>query len=179
MDFKTFNESKMIQEDYENKLSILLYLSETDCSLNERVLAEGVSEWANKVGLKIHKSKGLIDYAMNFAKGAGQMFIAAVKGDKDKIKELANSITKEEVIDFLLKLDMATMHLLTGPIHFIDAVTGWDLAVNLKKATKKAGDYMDEFKKALITVKDGVSKLFKGKNHSRVMNSINKIEAAV
>ena len=64
----------------------------------------------------------------------------AVKGDEEskiKMKEIANKeIKKQDVIDFLLRLDTLSMHLLTGPIHMIDALTGWHISPQIDKVVK-------------------------------------------
>ena len=56
---------------------------------------------------------------------------AAVGNEEDKQKLIRiikeTKISSSQLIDFLLKLDMLTLHAITGPIHMIDAVTGWHL----------------------------------------------------
>jgi hypothetical protein len=122
-----------------------------------------------KAGLHLHKGDGLIQIAMKSGKVMGQFLWYALKaasGDKEakvKVKELANTeITKEQMLDFLLKLDMATLHVLTGPLHTIDAITGWHLWANvkdkadqgLKKAKEAIGNLIQVAKTAEQSVKD-------------------------
>jgi hypothetical protein len=116
-------------------------------------LFEGaVSKFLEKLGLTVHKTKGLVDYVAGFTKGLGQIIIAAAKGDKERVKQIEHSVKKEDVIDFLLKLDMATLHLVSGPIHFIDAITGWDLWANVKSTAQKGKSVLDMIKKEIDTV---------------------------
>jgi hypothetical protein len=124
-------------------------------SFNEDLNEGKIDNFANKFGMKIHKSNGLIDYIKKFTMATGKLLLAAIKGDAETVKKIATSVTKEEFIDFLLKLDMATLHLITGPIHMIDAITGWDLSANLQhytghvkavvvKSVKDALDYVKD-----------------------------------
>jgi hypothetical protein len=111
----------------------------------------------NRLGLSIHKQVGLLDYVRSFTQGIGKIIVAALKKDKAAVKQIATSIKKEDVIDFLLKLDMATMHLVTGPIHFVDAVTGWDLWANVKHAAGTAGSIYSDIKAAIISLKNKIT----------------------
>lgn len=167
----TFKEYKEINEDMQDKIVTLLYLAESGTQLNEStfvgelteaqeaLIIEGVNDWLEKVGMKLHKGKGIVDYIKQFSVGAGKMILAAVKKDKKAVKEIANNFDKAELIDFLLKLDMATLHLLSAPIHFINAITGWDLEANLKHMAKGTKGIIDTVKQAFETIKKHITKL--------------------
>ena len=173
----TFKE-KLLEEDInemETKIQTLLFLSENIDTLNEI----DIHKHLKKVGLKLHKGDGIIDYVKQFATGAGKCILAAIKGDKEKVAEIAKSLDKAKVIDFLLKLDMATLHLVTGPIHFIDAVTGWDLMANLKAHAKKAESMVDIFKSAITKVKTAVTDMFDGKRQKTMLSNVTRLEKAV
>jgi hypothetical protein len=107
-----------------------------------------------KLGLHTHASDaGIIQVLAKGGKNIAQLIWYAMKamtGDKtakERVKEIANKeITKEQFIDFLLKLDTLTMHFITGPIHMIDALTGWHVGANIKKDTE---DVITRVKKAI------------------------------
>lgn len=130
----------------------------------------------SKAGLHLGKSKGLIQYVLSFGKGIGQLVVAAIRGDKEKIKSLMDSVTKEDVIDFLLKLDQATLHLVTGPIHLIDSITGWHLWAAVKSTAEKAGDVIVKIKQAIDIVKQGITKAFDIAKQKRALTHIQGIE---
>jgi len=180
--FKKFLNEERLSEDMQDKISILMYLSENEMinesldTMNEAELVEGVNDWLGKIGMKLHKGNGIIDYVKQFSVGAGKLIMAAIKGDKKKVKEIANSLEKEKVVDFLLKLDMATMHIVTGPIHFIDAVTGWDLMVNLKHAAEGAKSLLAAFYDAMKKVKDSIKKVLTGDHQNKMMSVANNLE---
>jgi hypothetical protein len=185
--FKQYLEEKKLSEEFQDKIMLLIYLSEND-NLNESYnleiltesqkleLIEGVNDWLNKVGLKLHKGDGIIDYLIGFSKGAGQLIMAAIKKDEKKVKEIASKMSKEKVIDFLLKLDMATMHVVTGPIHFIDAVTGWDLMADLKGAAETAKDKLNAFYNAMKKVKDSIAVVLSGDKKQKMLKAASRIE---
>lgn len=167
--YKTFlTESKLGLTTQEKIISLLVLMEHLDTldlmseSIDEQLvtIAEGINDHLNKVGFKLHKSKGILDYIKSFVGGVGKVMFHIIKGDLDKAKELIKSISKEDILDFLYKLDLGTLHLFTGPIHMIDAWTGWDLAVNLKSHIEKGEGITDIIKKELQKVKEYISKLF-------------------
>jgi hypothetical protein len=125
--------------------------------------------------MKLHKGDGIIDYIKQFSTGAGKLVLAAIKGDKEKVKEISKSLDKAKVVDFLLKLDMATLHIVTGPIHFIDAVTGWDLMANIKHLSKGAKDILKTFYDAIKTVKDSITHMLDGPKQKKMLSVADKL----
>ena len=173
------------QNQFEDAISILLYMAEND-SLNESFeemseaqITEGVKEWLNKYGLKIHKGDGLIDYLKQFSKGAGQLILAAIKGDKEQVKKIASSLDKAKVVDFIFKLDMATMHIVTGPIHMIDAVTGWDLVANLKHAAHKVPDMLSDFFQAIERVSSTIKQVVQGQKQKTLLKTVDTLKNSI
>jgi hypothetical protein len=121
-------------------------------------LADTAGKLLSKAGLHLHKGDGLVQQAMKGGTVLAKFVWYALKsatGDKEaiaKVKELANTeIKKEDVLAFLLNLDMATLHVITGPIHTIDAITGWHLWANVKEA---AGASVDKASKAIENLID-------------------------
>ena len=95
-------------------------------SLNESSLKNALQNVIDKSGLKIHKTDGLLDYFVSFATGAGKMILAAIRNDKEEIKKLSKEFDKAKMIDFLFKMDMVTLHIVTGPLHIIYAYRDWE-----------------------------------------------------
>jgi len=170
---------------FEDAISVLLFMTENNTlnesfeEMSEAQITEGVKDWLEKVGLSLHKGDGLIDYMMQFSKGAGKLIIAAMKGDKEEVKKIASSLDKAKVMDFLLKLDMATMHIVTGPIHFVDAVTGWDLMANLKHAAHGAKNALEDFFKAIEKVTDTIKTVVTGKRQQKLLKTVNVLKNSV
>jgi hypothetical protein len=137
-----------------------------------------INSLLGKLGLHTHASDaGIIQVLAKGGKNIAQLIWYAMKamtGDKtakEKVKELANKeITREQFIDFLLKLDTLTMHFITGPIHMIDALTGWHVGANIKK---DSDDMITRVKKAighLSTVSKNLANDVKNKVQSYVEN---------
>ena len=183
----SFKEFKSLNE-MADKIALLMYLSENKEMINEsydmerlteaqeEALVESINDWLGKVGMKLHKGDGIIDYLKGFTKGAGEMIMAAIKKDEKKVKEIAGRMDKAKVVDFLLKLDMATMHIVTGPIHFIDAVTGWDLMANIKHAAEGAKDMLKIFYDAMGKVKDSIKHVLDGSKQRQMLKVADSIE---
>lgn len=158
---KTFKQHLKEQEDIESSMSEFLILSDVanDINLTEALfdkadLKKKIISAADKTGLHIKKEKGLIGHLISAGKGIAQLFLAAIRNDRDSMKTIIKSIKKEDVIDFLLKLDQATIHIVTGPIHFIDAVTGWELWANVNQAATLS---IQSLKKAADNIRKAVS----------------------
>ena len=166
----------------ERDLALIVYSMDYYNSLNENLLTEGsINDYLAKLGLTFHKAgPGVIDYIIDFAKGTGRIFMAAMNGDKEEMKKIASTLTKEEVIDFLLKLDAATLHIVTGPIHTIDALTGWDLWANVKAVSKRAKSVLEDIWAAIAHLKSKVTQNFKGSGHDKkIISRINKVERMI
>lgn len=135
-----------------------------------------LSQVLSKIGLTVHKQKGLIDYLRSAGKGIAKLFMYAIKGDKEGMKKVVNSVRKEDVLDFLLKLDMATLHLVTGPIHTIDAITGWELWANIKKKAGQVKGIVDKIKEAIRFVKQKLKDVIDETKAKFYQASLDKLE---
>ncbi|PNX46619.1 MAG: hypothetical protein BV459_06015 [Thermoplasmata archaeon M11B2D] len=153
-----FSETQTIAE--------MLYLTQEEIVLTEQTdLTEGVldnaKDFLEKLGITAHKGKGLIQYLKIATPNIAKMFIAAIKGDKEQVRSIAKQVRKEDVIDFLLKLDQATAHIITGPIHVIDAITGWELWANIHKQTAQSkGQLVKTLGDAVSFLKQKVDSVF-------------------
>ena len=113
-----------------------------DNNLNEDVssILDKINSTMKSMGLHSKQGKGIIQYTAQYGKAISQILYYALKANKGdaeakaKIKEITSKeLTKEQFIDFLLKLDTLSLHAVTMPIHIIDAITGWHVAANLDK----------------------------------------------
>jgi len=146
-------------------------------SVSDEMLEESVKGILHKAGVHVAKGTGLIEYIFKGAKGLGSLFIAAIKGDTDRVKELARSVKKADVLDFLLKLDQATLHAVTGPIHFIDAVTGYHIGADIASKIEGAGKVI---KGAMDKAKEVIHKSIQNlKIRSKMLNNIDRINKLV
>jgi len=175
MKFKNYIE----QKDYQTKIAGLIYLAENINTLNEADLNEGLNDWLNKIGLDAKKEKGLINYFWNFTKGAGKLVLAAIRKDKEEVKNIASTINQKDCINFILKLDLATLHIITTPLHFIEAVTGWSIEPIVKDKLKSANDKLKIFFNAIGTVKDSIIKLANPKKTKSYLKLVGKLQNAV
>jgi hypothetical protein len=92
-----------------------------------------------EVSKMVEKEKGLIHYFKDLGVGGSQMMYHAFNAyynknneSKQRVKELSKSVKKEHVMDVLLKLDVLSLHLVTGPLHILEAVTGWNILHHIK-----------------------------------------------
>lgn len=134
---------RQIDEDTISLLSLGMFADQNPLFLNE---AEGMfSNLIKKIGFHASSGQGIIQMVGKGTKLVGQLMWYAMKaatGDeeaKKKVKEIGNTqITKEEILDFVLRLDAVSLHLLTGPIHMIDALLGWHIWANVKSKVEDA-----------------------------------------
>ena len=175
---KSFKEFIAEEITLEEKFIGLVMAAEHLDSINESEndLDEAIKDVFNKTGLKIHKSKGILDYVKSFGTSVGKVFLYLFKGENEKAKAIVKSLKKEDVLDFLLKLDLGTLHLVTGPIHTIDAWTGWELGVNLNNKVKSSEEKLSVLQKTIENAKKLVKDLFSGKKLSNMMHSVNIVQ---
>lgn len=144
--------------EYRAVVEMIQFMEYVDNDFQE-TLSEGLLD---KIGLSAHKGDGGL---LKIVKNAGitmvKLFAAVIKGDKETAKAIANTeIKKEDVIDFLLKLDQATLHILTGPIHTLEAITGWHIWAKVSKhASDVAHATVDSIKDATKYIKSKVAGL--------------------
>ncbi len=171
------NENKT---DIDNIIEIAIFMEEYN------QLDEGIGDYTKRLkGLLakagLHASQGgpgLIQMLAKAGTTMTQFFWYAMKaatGDeeaKKKVKELANKeVKKETLMDFLLKLDQVTLHMLTGPIHAIEAITGWHIGVYYKVASKAT----EKIRTAISHLED-VAKTVTGKIKQKILQYINGIK---
>lgn len=160
----------------EGKLTDILNMDVKDVAKNlDGLLSKGLG----KAGLHRHKGKGLISYVMSAGKGVGKLMLALIKGDVEKVKEIAKAVKKEDVIDFLLKLDQVTQHLVTGPIHTLDAITGWHIGANLEHAIKGKDGVIAKIKGAIGTIRSSIGGLVDKARHGIINKGLDKLEAEI
>ena len=137
-----------------------------------------------KIGIHTSQSKGLIQYLWGFNKGIvkllyhGMTFASGSPQEKalakDSMKTILKSVTKEQVLDFLYKLDQLTLHTITGPLHALDSITGWHIMADIKKKIEPA---ISKAKKAiewLESAKDDLSGKLKTQLQ-KYMNAIRRV----
>lgn len=184
---KTYNQFMLDNELVESLRTYAAIAAADNQTINEMVneldneyLFEGkIDSLLHKAGLHVHKSRGLIGYLKDAGVGIAKLFVAAIRRDKKAVKDIVSSIDKGDVVDFLLRLDMATLHIVTGPIHLIDAVTGWHLWAAVKDKANKAGNaVIDKIKKAIEAVKTSLAKVIPDKkriqSHYKALDRIEK-----
>jgi len=139
-----------------------------------------LSKGLGKVGGHAHKGTGLIGYLMKAGKGVGKLMLAVLKGDWDTAKQIANTeVDKGELLDFLLKLDTATMHLVTGPIHTLDAITGWHIGAQIEHAMKGKDALVAKIKGAIETIRHSIGSLVDKTRASLFNKGMDKLEAEI
>ena len=112
----------------------------------------------------------------------GQVMYYAFKahgGDKEarvKLKELLQKrVSREELFDFLLKLDAVTFSAITGPINIIDAIMGWSTVANIRKSAVKGDDRIKVAIDSLLSSTEDLPDKIK----RRVMTNISKLKKIV
>lgn len=172
-------------QDMKTLMEIAMFMEEDVAVINEAGFdIKGKLNSAMKMlGIHGHKTgDGVIQVALKSGKILAELLwytIKAATGDekaKAKVKELANTeITKEQVLDFLLKLDMLSLHAISGPLHMLDALTGWHIWAHVKKTVEPvakrakvaienlkqlAGQLEAKAKKQVVNYIQGLARLF-------------------
>jgi len=178
-----------INEDADDNIEHVMTLLEYMIILEsgENLLNEGrmdsvkstLSGIAKRLGISGHGNKNLLSVMSSVGKNARSALVYAMQafaGDekaKEKLKSLRGSKeVRAELGDLILRLDALTMHFLTGPIHMMDAITGFDLAEKIREAATGETHHIDN---AIQTIEKAGSKLQRDKT-SKVRKSLNLIK---
>ena len=149
-------------------------------SRSQRILKR-TEEVLSRIGLERKQEVGLIHYLKGAAVGVSEMFFAALMGDKEKIKEVMGRVTKGKMLDFFMKIDVLTLHLLSAPLHMLDAVTGWDLHASIRNAAmqgKKA--VVSTFEDAIEFIEDKIEHIHLPEwEKARLKSEINDVKLAL
>jgi hypothetical protein len=178
MKFKNYLNENTI--DVNNIIEIAIFMEEYN-QLDESIgdFGKRIKGFLSKAGLHASQSgPGLIQMLAKAGTTMTKFFWYAMKastGDQEakmKVKEIANTeIKKEQVIDFILKLDTISLHMITGPIHMIEAITGWHIGVYYKVAQKTT----EKINTAIEHLKD-VAKNVSGKVKQKILQYIEGIK---
>ena len=203
--FKKFNEGNEFDTLAESIMDIVLIRESDETMLyeafdldHENIINEGIvdilkmnvkdvaknldgllGKGLGKAGLHRHKGKGLISYVMGATKGVGKMILAAIRGDTDTVKQLAQSVKKEDVIDFLLKLDTVTQHIIVGPIHTLDAITGWHIGANLEHVIRGKDGLVSKIKGAIGTIRNTIASIVDKSRLAVIGRGLDHLEAEI
>jgi hypothetical protein len=144
-----------------------------------------VNQALGKIGIHVKKkNQGLFSMIVKSGKNIGKVLWLAVKAaakdspeSRQKLKEAIQKlkVNRSQIIDFFLKIDTLTMHLFTGPIHMIEAVTGWHIAADLARGKD---DTTAKIKSSIHTLKDYANKLI-GPIKNRIMSYVTGIETSI
>jgi hypothetical protein len=139
----------------------------------------GLSKVASKLGIAAHGRKNLLKLIASVGKNTGLALVYSIRAHsgnseaKDKLTTILKTANiKSELTDLILRLDVLTLHLLTGPIHIIDALTGWHIGADLQQKAKTPNTHI---KTALDTIVNAATKI-KDKPRRTLNKSIEKIK---
>jgi len=150
------------------------------------VMNEGIKEWTDKIGktlqrLNIRKGakRGLLDYLKDAGVGVSKLIwfgIKASRGDQNARDMIAQMTKKEvdrsEVINFLIRLDVVTLGVISMPIRIIEAITGWDIMGAL---TTTPEDMKRNAKQAIENL-ENISRNVADKTKETLKNIINRLK---
>jgi hypothetical protein len=144
-----FNDYVLIERNLIESLLILEYGDAIILNQDDKEMiseATRFSKVLDKIGLELEKGTGLFAHLKNASVGIVKLLVAAIKGDRARVKEIASELKKEDVIDFFMKLDVVTLGIISTPLDIINGVTGWGIKI---KSVKKVGQ---DLKNAIIQV---------------------------
>ena len=139
-----------------------------------------IKDIISSYGFSAHKGEGGL---FQMLKAAGKQMLAvmiasfrAMRGgakEKAELKQVIkdSKINPKQLIHFLLQLDTATMHLVSGPLHMIDAVTGWHIWADIQHKAKETCNHAMDAYKSLTSLLGTLS----GKAEKKLQGFIDKI----
>lgn len=165
-DMMAILELALFIEEYQNLNEAFDFLNKLEGLASKMGIHVSGSSKGGMIGILWRSGKVLSELMWNLLKAAG--------GDNDakqRVIELSKTeVKKEDVLDFLLRLDGLTLHMFTGPIHMLDNLTGWHIWAAVQqhavqfadKASKALKDLVDVIKDVDDEVKTKSKKLLHG-----------------
>ena len=96
---------------------------------------------------------------------------------RKKVKELSQKkVSKEDFMNFLINLDMITFHAISGPIHIIDAITGWELHSKIISTHDKVKEIQASVSNHLDSIQASTKGLTK-KVRKKAVSFINRLRS--
>lgn len=132
---------QIIKEDVSILLETYIFIEQSRIgAINESVFDKTVNIRNAVTGLLKNigattsiNSRGLIQYLSKGSTVMAKMLYYAIRGEKDKIEELSSSVSKEDVVDFFMKIDTVALQAIGSPLRIIDTVLGTSMYTELKK----------------------------------------------
>ena len=186
---KTFKDYHKVdtasQQDIQTVLEYLMILDagEDDIILSENKLKDikgTLSTLAKKMGISNASKKTLLGLLSTVGKKSALSLVYAIQasaGNEDAREKLKRIIKDRniysELTDLVVRLDVLTLHLISGPIHVIDALAGWDIA---EKIRERALGVTNKLNSAIDTIASSAQKHLNADRSKRVQKKINQIK---
>ena len=177
MRFNNYCLNEQTNKDVSTLIDIMCFMEGyKNNSVNEEIVSnikDGLSNVMKKSGIHVKQSKGLIHILLSAEKGLEILvyhaFMVFYKYDdkqveyhqEQAVKQL-KKINKEDILDFLLKLDTLTLHIVSGPLHMIDALTGTHIWANVKQKAESIKKRATDAISSLESLKDKLEGKLKG-----------------
>jgi hypothetical protein len=165
----------IVNEDIKSILNLALFMDEDDIT-NESKMFKKSKSILPKIGISVTK-EGEGIFGKLKSKEMKEFFkqlFKAFRGDEDaknKVKKMSKGkVNKGDIINLLLKLDAVTLHMISGPIHVLEYLTGWKIS-----GVKKVKDIGKRIKTAIESLTNLANNL-SGKHKKQVTNYISNIK---
>ena len=173
--FKEHKEEQKLSDDIYDLIEFMECDLET---LSEAIDFKSAIKGAN---LNLKTNKGLIAALIRTGKDISLLFWHSLKvlgGNEEsrkKVKEISKKkVSKEDFMNFLINLDMITFHAVSGPIHIIDAITGWDLHHKIISTHNKVKEIQTSVANHLDSIRASANDLTK-KMRKKAVSFINRL----
>jgi len=140
------------------------------------------SQISNKIGGSSGDKKNLFGLLRSIGQTGSKSILYAIQaaagreGAEEKLKKtLKNSNAKAEIIDFIIRADVLTLHLISTPIHMIDAIAGFDIAEKIREKAVGGGERL---KDAVDLIQKSAKNLGNPSTARKVKKSLNTINRA-
>lgn len=171
------------REDAITILEFMMIVDSDDMLLSEE-RGESVkalfAKVSNKLGFASNNKKNLIGLLRSIGKTGALSILYAIQaqagneGAKEKLTQvLKKSNAKSEIIDFVIRADVLTLHLISTPIHMIDAIAGFDIADKIREKAVGGGERL---KDAVELIQTSAKNLGNPSTTRKVKKSLNTIK---
>lgn len=172
MDITNKIDDYILEGDIESLMELAIFMKSYE-RLDEGKWLKQIPKLLSKLGIKVEREgKGILGTLKDSKKEIREFFwhlLKASRGNeesKTRVKEMSKGkVEKGDIVDVLVKLDAVTLHMISGPLHIMEYLTGWKIS-GIKKRTETIAARVKGAIESLKTLAQNL----KGKEKRKVTN---------
>ena len=179
------NEVVDVKEDAITVLEFMMLMDSDEDVLSEErgeTIKALFAKASKKLTFSSKGKKNLLALLGSIGKNGAMALLYAIQaqagkeGAKENLERvLKTSNVKAELLDFVIRADVLTLHLISTPIHMIDAIAGFDIADKVREKAVGGGERLKDAVDLIQTSAKNLGKPVIVRKVNKSLNTIKKV----